>query len=72
MNAVAIIAILQKVIGALPEESKRAIDAEIDKIEDKFKEDGFLDKGVELGMKVVRGVIKIKDYPDEILKGEAE
>ena len=64
MNAVAILTVVQQIIKRLPESTKKEIDAEIDKIEDKFKEGGFLDKGTELACKILRGSLEIKDYPD--------
>ena len=57
--------IIQEVIKNLPEEVKRKIDAEIDKVEDKFKQGSLLDTFMEQTMMVVRGQIGVPDFTDE-------
>ena len=64
MNALAIIALYQSVLRALPEPRKREIDKEFKKIENKFKQGSPLDIAAEIGMMVLRGDVII-DYPDD-------
>lgn len=66
MNPVIIISLFQEVIKNLPEETKREIDKQIDKVEDRFKQGSLLDIATEQAMKVLRGQLDIKDYEDEV------
>lgn len=69
MNPLAIfkaMQIIQEVFKHLPEDTKKAIDAEIDKLEDKYKQGSIKDLMMEQAMKVVRLQISVPDYPDVI------
>lgn len=66
---------LQMILGIirnLPEEHKKAIDVEIDKLEDKFKEGSIRDVITETACRILRGIIGVPDYPDEEKKDKEE
>ena len=65
MNPLLVIKAIQTIMGKLPEELKMAVDSEIDKLEDKFKQGSIKDTAMEYAMKVLRETVNLPDYPDE-------
>ena len=60
-----ILKIIKAAIEGMDEEQKRAVDALLDKLEDKFDQGSWEDIAVEFAISVLRGQVGIPDYPDD-------
>jgi hypothetical protein len=65
MNALAILAIIKRVVSIMPEATQRDWDSAVDKVEDKFKQGSKKDKAAELVCYLLRSQIGLKDFKDK-------
>ena len=58
------LSIFKALFAALDEDTKKAIDAALDRLEDKFEPGSWEDIGMEFAVGIIRNQTGIPDYPD--------